>query len=72
MTYWDRLGWKDTFARQEYTERQIAYEAPLGEPGPFTPQIVVGGQASVVGNDLASIERLVAKDRGSRPAPRRR
>ena len=66
VTYWDRLGWKDTFARQDYTERQIAYEAPLGEAGPFTPQIVVGGQASVVGNDLASIERLIAKDRGSR------
>lgn len=62
VTYWDRLGWKDTFGRKDYTARQAAYEAPLGESGPFTPQIVVGGRASIVGDDLASVERLIADD----------
>ncbi len=62
VTYWDRLGWKDTFGRKDYTARQAAYEAPLGESGPFTPQIVVGGRASIVGDDLASVERLIAED----------
>lgn len=68
VTYWDRLGWKDTFARPDYTARQAAYEGPLGEPGPFTPQIVIGGRASVVGHDLAEIERQVARDRTIAPA----
>src|SRR4051812_45725714 len=35
VTYWDRLGWKDTFGRSLYTERQAEYEAPLGQAGPF-------------------------------------
>lgn len=62
VTYWDRLGWKDTFGRKDYTARQAAYEAPLGESGPFTPQIVVGGRRSIVGDELASVERLIADD----------
>ena len=62
VTYWDRLGWKDTFGRKEYTARQATYEAPLGEPGPFTPQIVIGGRASLVGDELAAVEQLIARD----------
>jgi hypothetical protein len=65
VTYWDRLGWKDTFASQLYTERQAHYEAPLGQAGPFTPQFVVNGQATVVGSDLSLLERLIA----SSPSP---
>ena len=62
VTYWDRLGWKDTFGRKDYTARQAVYEVPLGEPGPFTPQIVVGGRASITGDELPAIEQLVARD----------
>src|SRR5215218_6704804 len=69
VTYWDRLGWKDTFASPLYTERQAQYEAPLGQAGPFTPQVVVNGQATVAGNDLSSIERLIASSLHSATAP---
>jgi hypothetical protein len=60
VTYWDYLGWKDTFGRQEYTERQASYEPALGQEGPFTPQMVVNGKISAVGNDLGEIQQLVA------------
>ena len=60
VTYWDKLGWPDTFGRPEYTERQRVYLRPLGEAGPFTPQIVVDGRRSIVGHDLAEIEGLVS------------
>ena len=46
VDYWDRLGWKDTFARHEYTERQYAYARALGGDGVYTPQIVVNGHAA--------------------------
>jgi hypothetical protein len=66
VTYWDRLGWKDTFASTLYTERQTQYEVALGQAGPFTPQMVVNGQATVVGNDLSSVEGLIVSS--PRPA----
>jgi len=63
VTYWDYLGWKDIFDRPEYTDRQAAYEAPLGQPGPFTPQMVINGATSVVGNQLSEIDAAIAASR---------
>jgi hypothetical protein len=60
VTYWDHLGWKDTFAKPEFTQRQYDYEKPLGEDGPFTPQIVVDGNRDTVGNERSAIEKLIA------------
>jgi len=56
VTYWDRLGWKDVFGREEYTVRQVTYEAPLGERGPFTPQMVINGATSLVGNRACEVD----------------
>lgn len=63
VTYWDYLGWKDTFAKPEFTQRQVSYERSLGHDGPFTPQIVVNGASDTVGNRLGDVERLVAASR---------
>ncbi len=68
VTYWDYLGWKDSFARPDFTERQRRYEPALGHDGPFTPQIVVGGRRDTVGNDPAAIEALLAAPRRAGPA----
>jgi hypothetical protein len=58
VTYWDRLGWKDTFAKPEYTDRQYAY-ARLG--GTYTPEVVVNGRAAGVGADVSEVEGLARK-----------
>jgi hypothetical protein len=63
VTYWDQLGWKDTFARPEFTARQKAYARPLGS-APYTPQVIAGGRNDSVGNSRARIEALIAKSRG--------
>ncbi len=63
VTYWDYLGWKDSFAKPEYTQRQRDYDASLGNPGVFTPQIVVDGRLSTVGDDRSDIESLIAASR---------
>jgi hypothetical protein len=64
VTYWDRLGWKDSFGRPEFTERQYAYAQALGG-GVYTPQVIVNGRAAGVGADVGEVEALAAKaDRG--------
>ena len=63
VTYWDYLGWKDTFGRPEFTERQVSYEPGLGRSGPFTPQMVVNGHTDTIGNQLSEIETLISRDK---------
>jgi hypothetical protein len=62
VTYWNHLGWKDTFARQEFTERQYAYARRLGG-GAYTPEMVAGGRFHGVGNTAAKVESLIARGR---------
>ena len=60
VTYWDDLGWPDTFARPEYTARQRDYQRGLGTDNVWTPQVVVDGRAHTVGRQMEQIERLVS------------
>jgi hypothetical protein len=53
VTYWDYLGWKDSFGKREFTDRQAVYEPALGQSGSYTPQMVVNGRTTTVGNNLA-------------------
>ncbi|MEO5808312.1 DUF1223 domain-containing protein [Devosia sp.] len=61
VTYWDYLGWKDSFGQEAYTDRQRIYEPALGEQGPFTPQMVVNGAGTVVGNRIEQVDELIAR-----------
>ena len=44
VTYWDYLGWKDTFGDPAFTERQRSYGKSLPSQV-YTPQVVVNGEA---------------------------
>jgi hypothetical protein len=59
VTYWDYLGWKDSFGRADYTARQVTYEPALHQPGPFTPQMVINGAFSTVGYDVSEIRSTI-------------
>jgi hypothetical protein len=59
VTYWDDLGWKDTFAQPQFTERQRRYEPGFGGKELSTPQVVVNGRAQTVGARKADIDRLI-------------
>lgn len=56
VTYWDYLGWKDSFARPDYTQRQKDYAAALRNPGVYTPQMVINGRGAIVGTSKAQLE----------------
>lgn len=65
VTYWDDLGWKDTFATPAYTARQWDYAHGLGHPNVFTPQVVVNGRKDGVGVDPRALAALIRQaDRG--------
>jgi hypothetical protein len=63
VTYWNHLGWKDTFSRPEFTARQVAYAKALGHGAPFTPQVVAGGRTDAVANTPAKVDALIARGR---------
>ena len=44
VDYWDRLGWKDRFARPAFTARQATQQASNGARFSYTPQVVVDGR----------------------------
>src|SRR5260370_9464032 len=44
VDYWDDLGWKDRFARREYTSRQQSYSIAWGTSSVYTPGFVLNGQ----------------------------
>ncbi len=43
VTYWDYLGWKDTFADPKFTDRQRDYGRVFEMGNLYTPQIVLNG-----------------------------
>lgn len=66
VTYWDQLGWKDTFASPQYTARQWDYARALHHSQVWTPQMIVNGRADAVGADRADIDALLPRaDRGA-------
>ena len=62
VTYWDQLGWKDTFASPRYTQRQWDYAHAFHRNQVFTPEVVVNGKADVVGQDRAELESLIHRE----------
>jgi hypothetical protein len=49
VTYWDQLGWKDTFDNPAYTARQWDYAHAQNRGTVATPQFVVNGRTIVPG-----------------------
>jgi hypothetical protein len=60
VDYWDYLGWKDTAARPEFTQRQRGYAEARNDHTVYTPQVVIDGRAPVVGSDGDAIETTIA------------
>jgi hypothetical protein len=50
VDYWNHDGWLDPFSSASWTERQQVYTSII-KKDPYTPEIVVDGQAQFVGNN---------------------
>ena len=65
VTYWDDLGWKDTFGKPAFTARQWEYARAFHRGNVATPEVVVNGRGDVVGSARAELDSLIRRaDRG--------
>jgi hypothetical protein len=60
VDYWDYLGWRDTLAKPEYTQRQYDYAKQRGDGSVYTPQMVVGGREHAVGSNRGAVNALLS------------
>ncbi|HUO11596.1 MAG TPA: DUF1223 domain-containing protein [Caulobacteraceae bacterium] len=73
VTYWNQLGWKDTFSEPVFTQRQWDYAHAFAQNEVFTPEVVVDGRRAGVGVSAAGFGQLLqfgAATRLTRPAIR--
>lgn len=66
VDYWNGLGWEDPFSSPAWTRRQHRYADALGDTRVYTPELVVGGAAGMVGSQAAQVTRAIAN--AARPA----
>jgi hypothetical protein len=68
VTYWDRLGWPDTFGLEDSTRRQEGYADWLGERRVYTPQMIIGGRIDVVGSSRRRVLEAIRLIRDHGPS----
>jgi len=70
VDYWDYLGWQDTFAKSEFTDRQRAYLKPLALRDVYTPQVVIDGRLQAAANHAEEVKDMIkqaARDHDNPP-----
>ncbi len=60
VDYWDYLGWRDTLAKPEYTQRQMDYAKSRGDSDVYTPQMVIDGNGHAVGSNHAEVTNAIS------------
>ena len=60
VDYWNNLGWPDPFSSLAWSQRQQAWSAHMGVDRIYTPQLIVSGQAQLVGSDEAGARAAIA------------
>jgi hypothetical protein len=61
VTYWNRLGWKDSFSQKIFDERQYEYGSRFALNGVYTPQVVINGKAEMVGSRETQIGKKIGE-----------
>ena len=69
VTYWDQLGWKDSFAKPAYTARQWEYAHSARRGTVATPQMIVNGRTAIVGSNPGEVDAVIARARTGRNGP---
>ena len=60
VDYWDYIGWRDVFGSPVFSARQKSYARAANRRSVYTPQMIVQGEAEVVGNHPMDVADLIA------------
>ncbi len=63
VDYWDYIGWADTFALPEHTERQKRYARRNGHHTIYTPQVIVNGADVIEGFRVMQVMNAIEAHR---------
>ncbi|WP_370341938.1 DUF1223 domain-containing protein [Pararhodobacter marinus] len=63
VDYWDYIGWTDTFASRDNTERQQRYARRYGHSTIYTPQVVINGLQILEGFRVMEVMDTIATQR---------
>jgi len=61
VTYWDYLGWKDSFGSPRYTQRQWDYAHHNASDQVGTPQVWVNGRTTLLGSYKPELDAAIAR-----------
>ena len=63
VDYWDYLGWKDTLAGADFSQRQYDYAKARGDMDVYTPQMIVNGEKQMVGSQRSEVFAVLEQSR---------
>ncbi|GAA4271939.1 hypothetical protein GCM10022258_12330 [Aquimarina gracilis] len=61
VDYWNRLGWKDPFSNESYSDYQREYAEQFNSRSIYTPQLVVNGREHFTGSNRYKAEEALKK-----------
>ncbi len=59
VDYWNRLGWRDRFSKQAFSNRQYWYAEQFKQGTVYTPQMIVNGATEFVGSRRAEAKEAI-------------
>ncbi|MBI1620890.1 DUF1223 domain-containing protein [Aquamicrobium zhengzhouense] len=59
VDYWDYLGWRDTLATSDNTQRQHQYSRAFGTRSVYTPQAIINGRQEVNGAKRTLVDNAI-------------
>lgn len=63
VNYWDYLGWRDTLASQDNTNRQNAYRNSFNAKMVYTPQAIVNGTSEMNGGEADVVKQHLSANK---------
>jgi hypothetical protein len=59
VDYWNHDGWIDPYSSADWTQRQVDYVTRFKDKEPYTPQLIVDGQAEMTGDLEQKTEQAI-------------